>query len=164
MVSNEIKKQLELAKNEINQGDLKKALELLKPLIRQDLPESLFLYASFSIKNSETENEFHERRIRLLKRASNLGFMPATYALAESYEFGDLLAEDKNKAAELYRLSAEQGYPKAMLDHGLNLFYGSYGISQNKPLGLIFIKKAADEGVEAALDVLKDLKDPIQKD
>ena len=158
MVSNDIKKQLELAKNEINQGDLKKALELLKPLISQDLPESLFLYASFSIKNSETENEFHERRIRLLEKAADLGFIPAVYVLAESYEFGDFLAEDKNKAAELYRLCAEHGYSKAKLDHGLNLFYGSYGISQNKSQGLFYIKQAADEGVEAALDVLKDLK------
>lgn len=141
MVNSQITDKLNLAKDEINKGSLKKAFKLLKPLIDDNFPEALFLYASFSLKNTETEQGFYERRIGLLEKSSSLGFMPATYVLAECYEFGDLLAEDKNKAAELYKLAAEHGYAKAKLDHGLNLFYGSYGIPHNKSLGLFILSK-----------------------
>lgn len=152
--SEDINHKLKSAENFINEGHLRKARDILAPLAKQSNAEALFLYSSFSISKDETEAEFEERSIEMLGKAVELGHARAAYALGVRYDFGDGVVCDKNRAALLFKQSAESGYPKAKLSYGLDLIYGSHGIPQNRDLGLTMLKAAANAGVSEASEEL----------
>jgi TPR repeat protein len=138
------------AKGLIEVGDCQAAYDLLLPLLAENRPEAMFLYATFSISRLETEDEFECRSFRLLQKASEQGYAPATYALGVCFETGDLVEQDLKRASALYRSAADSGYPQAKLSHGLNLFYGSHGVLKDKVRGLALVNEAVAEGVDGA--------------
>lgn len=115
---------LSKAEGEINAGNIKSAFELLHHLIEERNPAALFLYAHFSIRDVETEDEYDARRIEILQSLADLGYAPAIYEFAVCCEIGDLVRSDPIRASNLYRRAAELGYPKAKLSYGLDLYYG----------------------------------------
>ncbi len=62
-----------------------------------------------------------------------MGYAPAIYSLAVCYDLGDLVTRDADKASLLFKQAAELGHSKAKLNHGLDLFYGSNGITSCAP-------------------------------
>jgi len=158
MDKQEIKVLLEQANNELEIGNCKSAYSLLLPLLEKKIPEALFLYSRFSIGDTETDQEFEERSLSLLIECSILEYPPALYSLGVCYDMGDLVDRDPLKAALLFKKAAELGHSKAKLNHGLDLFYGSNGISSDKSLGISYVKQAVDNEVEGADDYLKEMK------
>lgn len=143
------------AKLKMKDGRYGDAYGVLKPLIEARIPEALFLYSTFSpSEEMETDDEFEDRSIYLLTEAAKLGYLPAIYALGVCYDNGDLVGADKNRAAILYEEAAKAGYAKAKFRHGLNCFYGSFGIKEDKNFGMNLIEQAASEGVADAIDFL----------
>lgn len=139
-------------------GDSSVVYELIKPLLNKNNPAALFLYSTFSVVGMETEEEFETRRMDLLNKSAERGYLPAIYELAVCYDLGDMIEQDHTKAGNLYKQAAEAGYAKAKLSHGLNLFYGSHGMPNDKELGLSLIKQAANENIDEAVDTLKRLQ------
>lgn len=157
MVDMTTKKIIEQARNMIEIGECGEAYKLLSPLLVKKIPEALFLYSTFSISGTETDAQFEKRSAYLLQTAAEAGYAPAIYALAVCYDNGDLVDADEEKAAFLYKRAAESGHAKAKLYHGLNLFYGSNGMPEDKHQGLILIKEAAADHVESAIEFLEQL-------
>lgn len=145
-----------LAKSEIENGYSKNAYRLLKPFIERECSEALFLYSMFSFTKEESLEEFDKRSIDLLQKASALEHPAAMYALAGYYDTGDIVPINRELAARLIQNAAQLGYNKAMLEHGLNLYYGSY-IEKDINLALGYLSQAAKEGNEDAKQVLNDL-------
>ena len=61
----------------------------------------------------------------------------------------------------LFEKVAIAGHSFSKLCHGLHLYNGWYGVSQNKLLGMKFIKEAVKDGVEGAEDELKKLESQL---
>ncbi len=149
------------AEMKMENGQFKTAYELIEPLLAKGNPAALFLYSHFSLSGTEREEEFEKRSIEMLKTAAETGFAPAVYSLAVCYELGDRIAMNKVRAADLFKQAAEARYAKAKVSHGLNTYYGSYGVSKDTVLGLELIREAASEGCDEASEALRDL-DPQQ--
>ncbi|UTW46343.1 sel1 repeat family protein [bacterium SCSIO 12696] len=150
---------LDDAKKEIEQGDCSLAYKILQPLINDENPEALYLFSMFGLSNGESIEEFEKRSVRLLTKAAGFEYPPAQYALGVYYDGGDLVEQDKLKAAMLFKAAAINGHSKAQLSYGLDLFYGSNGVKKDHILGLKYIQKAAEAGVEEAAEVLSELKE-----
>jgi TPR repeat protein len=142
-------------KNLIERNRFAEAHKLLQPLVELEEPVALFLAATFSLPELESEADFEVRSFEFLTKAANSGYPPACYALGVCYDIGDLTVPDSAKAAVLFKRSAENGYPRGKFCHGRNLFYGANGILKEREKGLRLIKEAADEGVEDAAEFLK---------
>lgn len=153
---------LDRIKHKMQLGNFKAAYKLLVPLLEEKNPEALFLFSTFSVHGTETEDEFEERSIKLLHEASDAGYAPATYALAACYDNGDIVEKDSVKAAALYQKASEAGYSKAKVCHGLNLYYGSYGINRNRQEALALIKQAILEKAEGAIEIYEQLKEQLE--
>ncbi|MFV0477815.1 MAG: tetratricopeptide repeat protein [Parahaliea sp.] len=153
----EIRQSLDNAKKEIEQGDCNLAYKILQPLIDEENPEAMYLFSMFSVLNDESIEDFEQRSVRLLTKAAACEYPPAQYALGVYYDGGGLVEQDKLKAAMLFKAAAINGYSKAQLGYGLDLFYGSNGIQKNVELGLNYIRRAADAGIEEAVKTLDEL-------
>lgn len=147
------------ARRKIESGQIREALQVLRPLLETEVPEALFLYSTFSLAGTETEDEFEKRSFKLLKRAADLGHVPALYALGVCYEVGDLVEANPVYAASLLKTAAEMGHSKAKFRYGLDLYHGSNGVIRNQAAGLELIRAAAQDGVEDAEEYLKDHQD-----
>lgn len=145
------------AKSEIESGRFAEAYNALRILLENNVPEALFLYSTFSLAETESEDEFDRRSIDLLRKSAGFGYAPAMFALGSCYETGDLVDADPGYAASLFKSAAENGYAKAKFRHGLNMYFGSNGVSKNIPNGLELITSAAQGGVEAAEEFLINL-------
>lgn len=156
--ADEISNRIKLAEDMINDGRLRKARDILAPLVKESNADALFLCSTFSISKDEAEDDFEKRSIDMLTRAAELGHAKATYALAVRYDFGDGVICNKEHAALLFKKSAEGGYSKAKLNYALDLIYGSNGMPQDKSHGITLLKEAAEEGVEGASEELSNLK------
>jgi len=143
----------------IESGKYEKAYELLLPLLDKRDPEALFLFSTFQVDTSESIQEFEIRSLNLIKEAADLELPEALYTLGVIYETGDGVTSDMNKASSLFKKAAERGHSRAKLSYGLDLVYGSNGISQDKILGLTFIKESVSEGVEGAEELLDSISD-----
>jgi TPR repeat protein len=128
------------------------AQALLHPLVILEVPAALFLAATFSLPENESEALFEARSIDYLTKAADGGYPPALYALGVCYDIGDLIAPDLDKAGQLFKQAAEAGHLKGKFCHGRNLFYGSNGMTQEREKGLDLIREAADGGVEEAAE------------
>lgn len=69
----------------------------------------------------------------------------AQHRLGQLYACGTGVEKNIEKAAELFRKSAEQGNPDAQLLFGCYLYKGR-GIKQDKARGVQWIKKSAERG------------------
>ena len=153
-----IEDQLIEANELIENGDLREAKLLLQPLIAKKIPEAIFLGSKFYIAGEESVDDFEKRSIDMLAEAADLGHAAATYALAVCYALGDVVEQNPEYAAMLFKKSAEAGYSKAKLSYGLDLIYGSNGIGEDQTLGMSFIKQAAEDGVDGASEEFASLQ------
>ena len=145
------------ARQEMEVGNYSAAFRILWPLVQNDCAEALFLYSTFSVAGSESDADFEQRSLAMLGRAAELGYAPASYALGVCYESGDLVAAaDPERAGKLFESAAATAHPNAMYRHGLNLISGSNGIPRNASMGLRLVQEAAQNGVEDAVEYLKD--------
>ncbi|TAA47263.1 SEL1-like repeat protein [Corallincola spongiicola] len=86
----------------------------LKSHIEKEEPYALYIYSSFSLPIwNETDEEFDERRIRLLKKSSSLGCPEAMYQLACCYLYGEGIERDVSKCIECATQAANLGYKYA---------------------------------------------------
>jgi TPR repeat protein len=159
-MDNHSENMISAARRSIELGDYSGALLQLRPLLDSEVPEALFIFSTFSIAGTETDSEFERRSLKLLRRASELGYPPAIYALGVCYEAGDLISADLNKAATLFEAAARLGYSKAKFRFGLNVFYGTAGTPRDEESGLRLIREAAGEGVEEAHEYLESKGQP----
>lgn len=154
MVDGKAEKILGRVRDLLDRGNTGLARKLLLPLVKVRNGEALFIYSMFS-NPGESDEEFEVRSVELLREAAALGCSPAIYALGSCYLSGDLVDKDLFVSSLLFKCAAERGHAQAMLAHGLNLFNGSNGIDRDEILGVEFIKKAGDEGVEDAEEELR---------
>jgi TPR repeat protein len=130
---------------------LRDARKLLKPLVEKNIPEAQYLAASFALADEfESDAAFNKWRYQLIYEAAESGYAPAQFVLGQAYgQYGDL-EHDAEKSAYWFSLSAEQAYPPGQWEHGLNLF------AKDEALGITFIRKAAENKYERALQFIAD--------
>lgn len=150
-----VEEAIDRANSLIDEGEFITALSILNPMLEQKVPEALFLYSTFGIMSLETVEQFEDRGINILNELSRSNYPPAMYALACCYESGDRVDRDSERAATLYKLAAQLGFPSAIFRHGLNVYYGSNGIIKDESQGLNLIRKASSLGVEEAVEFLE---------
>jgi TPR repeat protein len=109
-MANFVDQQLSEAKQLMEDGKFATALKKLLPLAGEKDAESLFLLSTFSVGESETEEEFEARSFRMLKESAELGFPKAIHALAMCYEHGDLVERDKLLADYWLKKASDHGY------------------------------------------------------
>lgn len=153
----DVRKDLDSARKEIEEGDCKIAYSILLPHIEKKNAEAIFLYSMFSLQGQESTEEFEQRSFMLLRESAELGYPPALYTLGVYYDAGDMVERDAIKASSLFKAAAEKGHVRAKLSYGLDLYYGSNGIPKDESLGLSFIKQAVDEEVDGAKETLDKL-------
>lgn len=102
--------ELAQAKVFMERGEYSDALQALLPLIEAKDPEAIFLASTFSVGDSESEEDFEVRSFKMLKESAELGFPKAMLALANCYEFGDLVERDKERAAYWFKRVSDLGY------------------------------------------------------
>ncbi|MFZ6653854.1 hypothetical protein [Undibacterium sp. TJN19] len=146
---------LGLARVLIENGKFQRARKLLSTLVGAQQPEALYMAAHFSACEDESTQQFEQRHKQQLQIAADGGYAPALYLMGVYHEVGDYYQRDLLKAAQLFRQAANAGHPEAWLDHGINMFYGSNGITENAIAGLAMIHLAADAGVDRATDFLR---------
>jgi TPR repeat protein len=102
---------------------LRDARKLLKSLVEKNIAEAQYLAASFALADEFTSDaDFNKWRYNLIHQAAESGHARAQFVLGQAYgQYGDL-EHDPEKSAYWFSLSAEQGYPPAQWEHGLNLF------------------------------------------
>ncbi len=161
-MSNTLDALINRAKQEIDSGDINVAKEILLPLVGQKNPAAMLLYATVSADLNESNEEFEARSISLIQEAAGLGYEPAIYELAVCYMQGDRIHQAPELASSLFQSLAENGYSRAKLDHGLDLYYGSNGIQKDQQRGLDFIRQAVMEKIDEAKDVLAALDNPAR--
>ncbi|MCK5385279.1 MAG: hypothetical protein KAJ29_06845, partial [Alphaproteobacteria bacterium] len=66
--------------------------------------------------------------------------------------------EDESKAAQLFEKGASLGHGMCTVTHGLNLYYGLFGLKVSKNKGLKYIKKAVDMKVPGAKEELEKIE------
>jgi len=71
------------------------------------------------------------------------------YRQGVAYDLGEGVRQDRKKAAEFYRLSAEKGYPMAQYSLGVSYEYGE-GVSQDYKKAEALYIKSSDNGVAGA--------------
>ena len=87
---------------------------------------------------------------RLLEEATELGFGPATYALATWYLFGKTVVEDHKKAVELLQKAVALGEASAMFDLAV-CFENGAGVKRNVRKSIEFYVMAALHGDKQAM-------------
>lgn len=137
----------------IDEFDTDKFWELLEPLISNQDAAALF-YAAMVGYPGETLAGFEKRHIEQLQASAKLGYVPAIHELAIRYDAGDTVAQDTRKAAQLFKLAAQQNHPHSQWIHGEDLLYGRNGIEKDEQLGIQYIKKSAEAKFEGALETL----------
>lgn len=146
----EHREQLDKAWALIADGRFRDAELLLYPLAEIGNPEAEYLLSGFSL-DGENEAVFEERCLRMLEISAAKDYPPAVYELGVSYDTGDLVSINKEKAAHLFEHAAQLGHVKAKWIHGTALLYGANGVVTDIQLGLSMIKSSAQEQFKGAL-------------
>ncbi len=104
----------------------------------------------------------HSAALKWFEKAADLGVADAQNAVGNYYlEGGDIVKADPQKAFKYYTLSASQDHPYGMLN--LALCYGNgHGTSVNIEESKKWMKKAADAGVQDAIDILNGVNEEQQ--
>ena len=95
----------------------------------------------------------HSAALKWFEKAADLGDADAQNIVGNCYVNGEYVKADHKKAFKYYQMSALQGQPYGML----NLAYcyaNGYGIAANIEESRKWMEKAADAGVQEAIDFL----------
>ncbi len=102
------------------------------------------------------ETEKYSQALEYLIRSLNKGFPNAEFGMGQHYYFGSEqleLSKDYSKAFHCFSVAAEQGHPRAQYSLGLMFFKGE-GIASNVYQAILLFEKAANQGLNEALDLL----------
>jgi TPR repeat protein len=130
--------------------------KILKPLIRQENPEALFLAGRFS-RPRETGDKHERRYIDYIQRAAAKEYPPALYVLGFYYDMGDavpVIPHDQMKAAQIFKRGAELKHAHCQHLHATALLWGSHGIKIDIPAGLAYLQESADAKFKGSLQLL----------
>ncbi|MHA6897300.1 tetratricopeptide repeat protein [Ralstonia pseudosolanacearum] len=153
---NNVDETLREAESAIQNGSSRRAFALLAPLLRQQIPDAMYL-ASCIGKERESREAFDMRRFWLLNQAARLGHAHSIYLLGVQYECGDGVIKSIEIASALFERAALLGHGRAKLSFGLDLVRGLNRIPRDVERGLEYIRQAAAENVEGAAEILDDL-------
>jgi TPR repeat protein len=135
---------------------MSQAHRLLLPLVATGVPEAMYLHACCTLYlEGLSEEEQDRRHIALIRQAAHGGDARAQFRMGQMHEPEAELEADAAESARWFELSAMQGYPYAQWVHGLNLLTG-HGRPCDEALGLEFIRKAAEERFEGAIQFVAD--------
>ncbi len=104
-----------------------------------------------------------ERDLKLsfkyIKQAADANDPRGLTDLAGLYDYGEIVREDKNKAAALYLAAAKQGYPSAMFNVAGMLEIGEGGLKKDKVEAYKYYLLSRDQGFAPfAVKALQDLE------
>lgn len=154
------KEEIKIAKSLYDSGAVNELYALIKPQIEKEDPYALYFYSTFSFPEwNESEQEFDKRNVDCLTKAADGGVVEAMYRLSSYYLLGDMVEKDESRGEKYLSDAVEQGYGPAKLSYGLYLFYGAYGISENREQGSLLIQQAAEQNVEGAEEALQDISE-----
>lgn len=128
------------------------AVELLTPLVEQNIPEAKWLYKStlYASENGLSFEVYEALYWKYIKEAAEGGCEDAQFAVA--CELDDDSGK-KDEAAKIFEQLAQKGHAHAQWRHGLNLISGSGGIT-DEISGIDYVKKSADGNYEGAIEFL----------
>jgi TPR repeat protein len=130
--------------------------KILKPLIRQENPEAIFLAAGFS-RPRETREKHERRYIEYIQRAAEKEYPPALYVLGFYYDMGDatpVIPHDQIKAAQIFKRGAELKHAHCQHLHAEALLYGAHGIEKDVDAGLAYLRESAEAKFKGSLKLL----------
>lgn len=116
-------------------------LERLEPLVEQDIPGAREIYVGFQTLIEEGD---WSAACATWESAASFS-AEAAHFTAECYQNGNGGVEDDLKAAELYRLAGEGGYPKSLCALG-NLYMSGEGVPQDTDRGVALCQRGAEMG------------------
>jgi len=119
-------------------------------LSKQDNLKSKFIRQLLPFHGSDEEADFWEENRRAIIRECAESDIPEAQYLVGCEEYEN---RQYKKAVELYRKSAEKGYPPSLYCLGLAYYHGQ-GVESDKQKGLDFIKLAAGQLYGLALEYL----------
>jgi TPR repeat protein len=131
----------------IESGDNKVAFKLLNPLMAAQVPEALYLGSCIAVEG-----------LWLLNQAARLHHPESLYTLGVHFDCGDAVPKSSVVASALFEQAAVLGHSRAKLSFGLDLVHGTNRVPKNYELGLKYVREAAQEGVESAVEVLAKLE------
>jgi TPR repeat protein len=128
------------------------AIELLIPLVEQNIPKAKWLYKStlYASENGLSFEAYESLYWKYIKEAAAGGCEDAQFAVACE------LDEDtatKGEAARIFKQLAEKGHAHAQWRHGLNLISGIGGTT-DEARGIDYVKQSADGSFEGAIEFL----------
>ena len=138
-------------KNRLNQFH-----KILKPLIKQENPEALFLAAGFS-RAREKPEQYEQRHLDFIQRAAAKEFPPALYVLGFYYDMGDavpVIPHDQIKAAQIFKRGAELKHAHCQHLHAEALLYGAHDIDKDVDAGMAYLRESAEAKFKGSLELL----------
>lgn len=106
-----------------------------------------------------TKKGDHKEARRLFENCAKAGYTGTMTWMSYMEQNGLGAEENPQASAEWDRKAAEMGDPIGAFNYGLNLLRG-YGVEQNEALGRAMVDRAAESGVEAAIELRKSGYDP----
>lgn len=145
-----------IAKQLLDDGELKELDKLLVPYVDEGIPFALHLRACFSLGDSlESEEEYSKRYIQQMTKASEGGIAEASYRMGVNHLYGDDVPQDCKLASMYFERAISQGHSYSKFTYGFSVFYGNDGNPINKQKGLALLQEAAKEGVDKAIKELE---------
>lgn len=131
------------------------AKEILKPYWAKSHPRALWLKSGMPNLGEDSppldEHEFDKKYIDLLRLAAEGGCPEAQYRHGcNLYDLGEI-----SEAVKYYCEAAQEDYAPAQWCYGLDLLNGN-GVNKNQQLGLSYIRMAAEQRYEYAVEFLID--------
>ena len=135
--------------------DYEKAVSWAGKSAAQNYPDAAnLLSVYYSEKGAGAENVRKAREWR--EKAVALGSLKAMYNMSLNCHEGTIMPRNDVLANHLARAAAACGYAPAQLLYGRYLAEG-VGVSPNLKLAKIWIRKAAENGLKAAQDIMRDI-------
>jgi len=139
---------IEAARTAISKQQIKDAVNILKPLVKNEDPQALNLYAILCMKKQIPRCSVRDVESMLLK-SSELGERVAQYNLALLYLQGHGIKKSQFKAQRWLKKSANSGYFAAQYNLG-KLHLSGLGVRRDTKKGWELIKLAAKQGLAPA--------------
>ena len=125
--------------------DLIEAMSFLQRAADAGHVRAQFLHAYILDKAGEDESA-----MRYYRLAADAGDAEAMAAIATMYAGGDGVPRDYDQAVSWYQKAADAGHHRSLLVLGTAYHEGSLGLEKQTEYGRSLLKRAADEGFEAA--------------
>ena len=138
----------------VNSGeDIASAIRLLSRYAEAGIAEAEYLLSEIGMPE-EPRDVFDSRHLRLLESSAVKGYPPAQYWIGAHYDVGDLVPEDKKRAAGHFRNAALGGHAHSQWIHGQDLLHGRNGVAKDPVKGRDFLLKSATAKFVQALEMV----------